>query len=291
MRNPLYKTMLITALMATNVCVSAETGSTSIPQEQSTTIKIFDPKTFVIDARADQDESIKDPLQGLNRKIYVFNDAIDRNMLRPLAVIYSETMPVPAQGAYSNFRNNLKEPWSAVNQLLQGKPTTSLKTLGRFTLNTLTSLGFADVAKRVDLPNVKDGFGTTLGVWGMPSGPYLVLPFFGSSSLRDAVGSVPDSFARPQSYFIDPDELVWANTALEVTALRAQYLPMDSVIQGDKYAAMRDVYLQQRAFEIAEKRGEDISQSMFAEDPLDTEILDEEIEEEDVLEENMDSEP
>ena len=294
MSNSIYKITTICTLMATSMLAVADSQNSSIsPVEEQKfklskildPIKIFDPKKIIVDARADQSESVKDPLQSLNRKVYVFNDTIDKNVLRPVAVIYSEVTPPQVQGAYSNFRNNLKEPWSAVNQLLQGKPKTSLKTLGRFTINTLTSLGFADPAKHLNLVNERDTFATTLGVWGVPSGPYIVLPFFGSSSLRDAIGSVPDTYARPQSYIIDPDELVWANTALEVTALRAQYLSVDSLLQGDKYAAMRDVYLQQRAFEIAQKRGEDVSESLFSDDDFE-----EDDSENDSDEQNLDTE-
>ena len=238
-------------------------------------------KTFLhLDARANQPEEVKDPLQIFNRRVYTFNDVIDRHLLRPLAVQYVTLVPEQAQDSYANFRSNLKEPWNAVNQLAQGKPIQSLKTLGRFGLNTLTSLGFADPAKKFNLNNSPENFGTTLGVWGMPSGPYLVLPLFGSSTFRDGLGLVPDSFARPQSYLIDSNTISWANTTLEVIALRAQYLGVDSVLQGDKYAAMRDVYLQQRAFTIAEKRGEDLSDTIFVEEETLEDEIDEQFEEE-----------
>ena len=246
-------------------------------------------KTFLhLDAKANQPEEIKDPLQIFNRKIYAFNDVIDEHLLRPLAVQYVTLVPEPAQNSYSSFRSNLKEPWNAVNQLAQGKPLQSLKTLGRFGVNTLTSLGFADPAKKLGLNNSPENFGTTLGVWGMPSGPYMVLPLFGSSTFRDGIGLIPDSFARPQSYLIDSNTLSWVNTTLEVTALRAQYLGVDSVLQGDKYAAMRDVYLQQRAFVIAEKRGEDLSSTVFAEE-IEHEVIDEQFEQ-DIIDETPEQE-
>lgn len=276
MLHTIYKTIAISTLMASSACIAAEAETMPSSSNSQNLLKFFNKETLLVNAQANQPELIKDPLQGFNRGVYTFNNTIDRNILRPAAVVYAETMPEPAQGAYTNFRNNLKEPWNAVNQLLQGKPKQSAKTLGRFTINTLTSLGFADPAKRLNLTHENESFGTTLGVWGVPSGPYLVLPFLGPSSLRDGIGYIPDGFARPYSEFLDPNELVWANIALEATAVRAQYLSIDSILQGDKYAAMRDMYLQQRAFEIAQKRGEDVSQSMFNDDAFDNEDLDDE---------------
>ena len=274
----IYKAVTISSVMFSSVCIAAESNPS---QDQN---KLFSAQTFLVNARADQTENVKDPLQGMNRVIYTFNDKIDQSVLRPAAVLYSTTVPEPAQGAYTNFRKNLKEPWNAVNQLLQGKPLRSVKTLSRFTINTLTSLGFADTARHLKLSHQEDSLGTTFGVWGMPSGPYIVLPFLGSSTFRDGLGMIPGSYAHLQSYIIGDDKLLIGNMALEATATRAQYLSIDSVIRGDKYAAMRDVYLQQRAFEIAQKRGEDISQSMFAEDPFEDEVLDEEFEEDIELE-------
>lgn len=290
MLNTIYKTIAISTLMASSVCIAAEAETTQSSSTQQNLLKIFNKETLLVNARAEQPEAVKDPLQGFNRGIYTFNNAIDRNILRPAAVVYVRTIPEPTQGAYTNFRNNLKEPWNAVNQLLQGKPIQSAKSLGRFTINTLTSLGFADPAKRLDLIHENESFGTTLGVWGVPSGPYIVLPFLGSSSLRDGIGLVPDGFARPHSYIFEQEELLWSNVALEATATRALYLSVDSMIQGDKYAAIRDVYLQQRAFEIAQKRGEDISQSMFSDDSFDDEDLNDELNDE-LDEENVDPEP
>lgn len=287
MLNTIYKTIALSTLIASNLCIAseAETIPSSQESENSNALNLFDAKTYLVNARADQAEEVKDPLQGLNRKIYVFNDAIDQSVLRPAAVFYAQVTPEPAQSAYSNFKSNLREPWNAVNQLLQGKPLQSLKSLGRFTVNTTTSLGFADPAKHLNLTQEKENFGTTSGVWGVPSGPYLVLPFLGSSSLRDTVGLIPDSFARPNSYLIEQDRLLYTATALDVVSTRAQFLSIDSIIKGDKYAAIRDVYLQQRAFTIAQKRGDDISESIFTDDLLEDEYLDEEI-----IEDNIDAE-
>lgn len=154
-----------------------------------------------VNANAAQPEEVKDPLQPLNRQIYELNDALDRTIIRPVAVQYVEKIPTDVRGTYHNFRKNLGEPWNAVNQLMQGRPAHAAKTLGRFTVNTLSSLGFADPARRVGLESEDENFGTTLGYWGVPSGPYLVLPVLGPSTFRDTVGRVVDSQARPQNIF------------------------------------------------------------------------------------------
>lgn len=260
---------------------NAKTDST-INQNQSTDDSIIDSfknlhlNNFKSDALANQPENLKDPLQPLNRKIYAFNNTLDKNVLRPVAIQYQEKLPEDVRGSYSTFRSNLREPWNAVNQLLQGKPVTALKSLGRFTINTVTSLGMADAAKHLNLNNQKEDFGTTMGVWGVKSGPYLVLPLLGPGTFRDSAGLALDVFAQPQAYLIENDKVYWTNNAVDGIATRAQYLSVDSIVQGDQYAVLRDVYLQQRAFTIASKRGEDASEGMFMDDSFqDEEFIDE----------------
>lgn len=229
-----------------------------------------------IDAKASQPESVKDPLQPLNRKVYAFNMILDNNVIRPIAVQYEEKIPEDVRGSYGNFRSNLREPWNAVNQILQGKPKVAAKSLGRFTINTLTSLGFADTAKRKDLSGQKEDFGTTLGVWGVKSGPYIMLPLLGPSTFRDGAGTIVDGFARPQRYIFENDKIYWTNTFGEGIDTRAQFLSLDSILQGDQYSALRDAYLQQRSFTIANKRGDDLATVMFAEESPFTEEFDDE---------------
>jgi phospholipid-binding lipoprotein MlaA len=207
-----------------------------------------------VDASAAQPDDVKDPLQPLNRKVYAFNDTVDRILVRPVAVQYSNKVPEDVRDSYHSFRMNLNEPWNAVNQVIQGKPVRALKTLGRFTLNTVTSLGFADPASRLNMPSEDESFGTTLGYYGISSGPYLVLPFFGPSTFRDGFGLAVDSIGRPQNYLNDSG-LYWTDQTLRLIDVRTQLLKYDDVLQGDKYAQLRDIYLQRKAFQIAEKRG------------------------------------
>jgi len=226
-----------------------------------------------VDARAAQAEEVKDPFQPLNRKIYQFNDVIDRNVLRPVAVQYVEKVPKDVRGSYTQFRNNLGEPWNVVNQLIQGRPARAAKSLGRFTINTLTTLGLADPARRLGLSHEDERLGITLGYYGVPSGPYIMLPLLGPSSVRGVVGSVVDSQARPQKYILDDnDGLYWSDQSLRVIDTRSEILDVEGVLTGDRYAQIRDIYLQRTSYAIAEKKGLE-SESLFTD--IDDEFEDE----------------
>ena len=247
-------------------------------------LKNVKAKDLKVNANATQPESQKDPLQPLNRQIFAFNDVLDRNVARPLAVQYKEKVPTDVRGSYRQFRKNLGEPWNVVNQLIQGRPVRAAESLGRFTINTITSLGFADPARRMGLNAEEEDFGTTLGYYGIPSGAYLVLPVFGPSTFRDGLGTLVDSQARPQKYLLeDHDGIYWADQALGGIDARSQLLDIEDVLQGDKYAAIRDIYLQRKNFAIAEKKGLE-SESLFIEDDLDST-------EDDVPEDNQNNNP
>lgn len=229
-------------------------------------LKDIKAKDLKVDANAAQPDNVKDPLQPLNRQIFAVNDALDRAIVRPIAVEYKEKIPSPIRDSYSGFRKNLGEPWNAVNQLIQGRPGRAAKTLGRFTINTVTTLGFADPASRLGLETEDENFGTTLGYWGVPSGPYLVLPIFGPSTFRDGFGLVVDGYARPQRYILEDEEgLYWAEQTLRGIDVRSQLIDIEGAIQGDKYSSIRDIYLQRKNFIIAEKKGQE-SEGMFIDD-------------------------
>lgn len=229
-------------------------------------LKNIKAKDLKVDANAAQPDNVKDPLQPLNRQIFAVNDALDRAIVRPIAVEYKEKIPSPIRDSYSGFRKNLGEPWNAVNQLIQGRPGRAAKTLGRFTINTVTTLGFADPASRLGLETEDENFGTTLGYWGVPSGPYLVLPVFGPSTFRDGFGLVVDGYARPQRYILEDEEvLYWAEQTLRGIDVRSQLIDIEGAIQGDKYSSIRDIYLQRKNFIIAEKKGQE-AEGMFIDD-------------------------
>ena len=232
-------------------------------------LKNIKAKDLKVDANAAQPDNVKDPLQPLNRQIFAVNDALDRAIVRPIAVEYKEKIPSPIRDSYSGFRKNLGEPWNAVNQLIQGRPGRAAKTLGRFTINTVTTLGFADPASRLGLETEDENFGTTLGYWGVPSGPYLVLPVFGRSTFRDGFGLVVDGYARPQRYVLENEEgLYWAEQTLRGIDVRSQLIDIEGAIQGDKYSSIRDIYLQRKNFIIAEKKGQE-AEGMFIDDVSD----------------------
>lgn len=259
------------------VTPSAETSKATSRFESLKELKNIKAQDLKVNANAAQPESIKDPLQPLNRQVYAFNDVLDRNIARPLAVQYTEKVPGDVRGSYRNFRKNLGEPWNAVNQLIQGRPLRAAKTLGRFTVNTITTLGLADPARRLGMETEDEDFGTTLGYFGVPSGPYLVLPIIGPSTFRDGFGRLVDSQTRPQKYILeDHDGLYWTEQALRGIDARSQILDVEQVLQGDRYAAIRDIYLQRKNFEIAEKKGLEAESISFIEDVEDDYIEDEE---------------
>lgn len=225
-----------------------------------------------VNANAAQPDAVKDPLQPLNREIYAFNDMIDRNVARPIAVQYKEKVPGDVRSSYSLFRKNLSEPWNAVNQLAQGRFSRAAKSLGRFTINTVTSLGLADPATRLGLATEEESLGTTLGYYGIPSGPYVMLPILGPSTLRHSVDYVAEGYANPLTYPMDNNHqtgLVWGNRVLGGINTRSKLLDVESVLQGDRYSAIRDIYLQRLAFQIAEKKGRGQEAVAFVDDDED----------------------
>lgn len=248
-----------TAASEIDTSADSQTAQSSSLKE----LKNIKAKDLKVDANAAQPDNVKDPLQPLNRQIFAVNDALDRAIVRPIAVEYKEKIPSPIRDSYSGFRKNLGEPWNAVNQLIQGRPGRAAKTLGRFTINTVTTLGFADPASRLGLETEDENFGTTLGYWGVPSGPYLVLPVFGPSTFRDGFGLVVDGYARPQRYILEDEEgLYWAEQSLRGIDVRSQLIDIEGAIQGDKYSSIRDIYLQRKNFIIAEKKGQE-AEGMF----------------------------
>lgn len=283
-----YSNLILLSLLSVGVCTSIhaqenttsesanassleETGPNHPRSQIIKDLKNIKVKDLKINANAAQPDLVKDPLQSLNRPIYSFNDMLDRNFLRPVAVQYREKTPEDVRGSYRQFRKNLGEPWNAVNQLIQGRPSRAAKTLGRFTINTLTTLGLADPASRLGLPTEEENFGVTLGYYGVPSGPFLMLPFFGPSTLRDGFGLAVDAQARPQKYVMDDQEgLYWSSNLLQAVDTRAQYLDLDQTLQGDQYAMIRDLYLQRKAFQIAEKKGDSADVSFIDDDSEDT---------------------
>ena len=193
-----------------------------------------------------------DPLEGINRVFYELNfNLLDPVIIKPIAIIYDQATPKPVRQVLRNFFSNLDEVPSLVNNVLQGKFGQAGNNAGRFLMNTTIGLGgFFDVAKKAGLqPGEDEDFGQTLAVWGVPAGPYLMLPFFGPSTFRDAPSNFVDSLFDPFSYNNRLPVRV-AIKGIDLIALRADLLGIDDVISGDEYLFIRDVYLQNREYVI-----------------------------------------
>jgi phospholipid-binding lipoprotein MlaA len=195
-----------------------------------------------------------DRWEGFNRGVYKFNDTVDRATLKPVAKGYRKITPRWFRAGVGNFFGNLSYPVTILNQFLQGKAQTGLRDTGRFLVNsTLGVAGLVDVATKFGLEANDEDFGQTLAVWGVHSGPYLTLPFFGPSSLRDAPSRVVDYFFGPLTY-IDtiPWEAEWGMRGLDLVHSRSELLSLDPTLQStfDPYAFMRDAFIQQREYVI-----------------------------------------
>jgi phospholipid-binding lipoprotein MlaA len=191
-----------------------------------------------------------DPIEGFNRGVYKFNDALDRAVLKPTAKAYVKVMPEWFRTGVGNFFMNLKGPGTIINQLLQGKFREAGQDTGRFLLNTTFGLGgVIDVATMNDLPQHDEDLGQTLGKWGVPPGAYLVIPFLGPATLRDGPSRIADTFLEPL-YWYDNDEARWGSLALSFIDDRARLLPLDDTLAEtyDPYAFIRDAYLQRRQY-------------------------------------------
>jgi len=140
----------------------------------------------------------RDPYENLNRKVFTVNQVFDQILLKPVAKGYSNYVPDFIQTTVGNFFGNLADVWTAVNNFLQGKPREGMQDTGRVAVNTVFGVaGLADVATKLGIPKHQEDFGQTLGVWGVKPGPYVMLPLFGPSTLRDAV-------AKPLDLYVDP---------------------------------------------------------------------------------------
>lgn len=197
-----------------------------------------------------------DPWERYNRRMHRFNNAVDRRVARPLAQAYVRAVPAPVRGGVSNFFNNLGQPVSAVNALLQGKPKQAAHSLGRFVLNSTLGIGGVfDPASAAKLENRSEDFGQTLGVWGWKRSRYVELPLFGPRTLRDVLGMAGDAPLSPLRQ-VDADRIRVPLQGMQLVDLRAQLLSTDALREGveDDYALVRDAWSQRRAYQISGDR-------------------------------------
>ena len=196
-----------------------------------------------------QTPSPSDPLEGFNRSVYKFNDVLDKAIVRPVAKGYQAALPDPVRGVIGNFFGNVGDVFIAVNNGLQGKPKDALSDAGRVVVNsTLGIVGLFDVATRLGLEKHDEDFGQTFGTWGVGTGPYLVLPFFGPSNVRDLFGLGFDTVTNPVGNVSD----VAVRNSLSGTRLvdkRANLLEATDTLEKialDPYSFVRDAYLARR---------------------------------------------
>ncbi len=195
----------------------------------------------------------RDPLEPMNRNIFGFNEALDSNVIRPVARAYQDVTPQPIRTGITNFFANLADVWSTLNNAFQLKPVHTVENGARVVVNTVVGVfGIFDVATSLKLERHPEDFGQTLGYWGVPSGPYLVLPVFGPSTLRDGASLPVDIKGNPVRHIGDVPE----RNTLAVTNLvekRARLLKATDQVDAmaiDKYTFVRDVFLQKRLSDV-----------------------------------------
>ncbi|MDH3639948.1 MAG: VacJ family lipoprotein [Gammaproteobacteria bacterium] len=195
------------------------------------------------------DPPVNDPLEGFNRRMFDFNDFLDRKLLRPAAQGYRNVVPTPVRRGIGNFFRNLLEPTNVINNLLQGKPEQAVSDLWRFIMNsTIGVIGFRDVATAMGLERHQEDFGQTFAVWGFGSGPYLVLPFLGPSNVRDGLGLIPYYVYTDPRLIVEDTITEVALISVNVVDTRAQLLSTSRVLelQLDPYVFTREAVRQRR---------------------------------------------
>ncbi len=194
-------------------------------------------------------DDINDPFEDFNRKTFDFNEKLDDKIAKPLAEIYSKT-PKPIKQGVTNFFNNLEEIDTSINQLLQGKVKFFFNDFSRFIINSTIGLaGFIDVATKIGLDRHDEDFGQTLAVWGVGSGPYVMLPFFGPSTLRDSLTKPVSSVLSVTFHMTDTDVNITLR-GIDAIETRERLLGIESLLSGDKYNFVKDAYVQSMYFEI-----------------------------------------
>lgn len=206
---------------------------------------------------AAQAASEDDPWESVNRPIYKFNDVLDTYALKPIAQGYQFITPTFLSDGIHNMFRNIGDVGNLANDILQAKPHAAGVDTARVLMNTTFGLaGFFDVGTKMGLQRNDEDFGQTLGHWGVPSGPYVMLPFFGPSTLRDAPSMYVDTYTKPYRYMNDIPARNMAY-GMSVIDTRASLLSAEKLITGDKYIFIRNAYLQNREFKVKDGKVED----------------------------------
>ena len=202
-----------------------------------------------------------DPWESFNRPIFEFNEGLDAYVLKPVVAGYRFVLPEFVREGIYNFFSNYNDLYTALQNMLQGKPDFAFNDLMRVVVNTTFGLGgLIDMATPGGLDKHKEDWGQTFGVWGVPAGPYVVLPFFGPSNVRDTFGTVADLESDYFFKYINPVGLRNSLTGLRVVNSRNTYYEAGDLLDGaaiDKYSFMRDAYIQRRQYQISEGRDDE----------------------------------
>ena len=202
-----------------------------------------------------------DPWEPFNRSVFEFNEGLDAYLLKPVVQVYRFILPEFVRDGIYNFFSNYNDIYTALQNLLQGKPDLAFSDLMRVVVNTTFGLGgLVDMATPGGLPKHKEDWGQTFGVWGIPSGPYVVLPFFGPSSVRDTFGTAADLESDYLFRLLPDVALRNSLTGLRVVNARNTYYEAGDLLDGaalDKYSFLRDAYIQRREYQINEGRDDE----------------------------------
>jgi len=212
-----------------------------------------------------------DPWESFNRSVFEFNEGLDAYLLKPVVAAYRFVLPEFIREGIYNFFSNYGDLYTALYNLLQGKPGDAFNDLMRVAVNTTMGLGgLLDLATPGGLEKHKEDWGQTLGVWGVPAGPYVVLPFFGPSNVRDSFGTVADLESDYLFRLLPNVGLRNSLTGLRVVNARNTYYEAGDLLDGaaiDKYSFMRDAYIQRREYQIKEGREDEEPEMPVYENP------------------------
>ena len=201
--------------------------------------------------------SENDPFEEINRTTLKINKTLDAAIATPVATLYQKVTPDFIEVGIYNVISNVDDINISLNNILQGKIKEGLSDIARFTVNSTLGLGgFIDVASKMGLQKHNEDFGQTLGFWGVPHGPYIMLPALGPSSLRDTVGMIPDAFLSPR-ILLNHEPTIYSLKFLDLIDTRARYLGLEGIVMGDEYLFIKDAYYQNREFDTLDGEVED----------------------------------
>ncbi len=200
-----------------------------------------------------------DPYESYNRKMFLINGAVDKVMIRPIALTYKNYTPDPLQNIINNFYNNMRDFVSLGNDVFQLKGMSIMQTTMRISINTVFGLfGFIDVASSLGLKRELNSFGNTFKAYGWKNSSYIVLPLLGSSTIRDGVGLIPDIYFNP-TWYLFSDWISYTSFGIQLIHTRSTFIGIDTQIEQmslDPYITIRDIYMQSRGY-IAESQIQD----------------------------------